>query len=139
MSEYTYESATETLRLDQEKKIKIKALQERMLKIKKAAKKCKRFVQKCEKKKGVVGGGGGEQIQKVKELFLDSQKMAITCQYELKSGNLGPHIKNQMQLLEKMRKYAQRFAEGARVIEKYNLNCEDMNFKSTKVKSCVLF
>ena len=106
----------------EEKKSKIKSLKERMLKIKKAAKKCKRFVQKCEKRKAVVGGGSGEQIEKVTELFLDSQKMAINCQIELKSSALGPHIENQKQLLDKMRKYAQRFADGARVIEKYRID-----------------
>ena len=46
--------------MDSAKKSKINGLKDRMLKIKKAAKKCKRFVQKCEKKKGVVGGGSGE-------------------------------------------------------------------------------
>lgn len=60
LSEYTCDSGAETLRLDSAKKSKINGLKDRMLKIKKAAKKCKRFVQKCEKKKGVVGGGSGE-------------------------------------------------------------------------------
>lgn len=120
--------------MDSIKKSKIKSLKDRMLKIKKAAKKCKRFVQKCEKKKGIVGGGSGEQTQKVKELFLDSQKMAQNCQNELKSSNLGPHIENYRQLLDKMKKYERRFAEGARVIDKYN----PIDDKS-KFKSCVLF
>ena len=65
-----------------------------MLKIKKAAKKCKRFVYKCEKHKQIVGAGSREQLQKLKELFLDSEKMAMRCQSELKSRSVGPHIEN---------------------------------------------
>lgn len=93
-----------------------------MVKIKKAAKKCKKFAQKYERKKGFVIGGAGsdEELQKVKVLFLDSRDMAKNCQKDLRDSELSPHIENCKQLFDKMGKYAQRFQDAAGLIDKYN-------------------
>ena len=114
-----------------------------MVKIKKAAKKCKRFAQKYERKKGFVIGGAGsdEELHKVKVLFLDSRDMAQNCQRELRNSELAPHIENCRQLYDKMGKYAKRFEEAAGLIDKYNPRSEDPSgqvAESTKYKSQII-
>lgn len=55
----------------------------------------------------------------------------MRCQGELKSKSIGPHIENYKELVEKMRKYADKFAQGAKVLEKYTV------LQKAKAKSCV--
>jgi hypothetical protein len=57
--------------------------------------------------------------------------MALRCRSELKSRSVGPHIENFKQLLEKMGKYADKFAQGARAIDKYSPH------QKSKAQSCV--
>lgn len=45
----------------------------------------------------------------------EMKKLALKCVYFLKSSQFNPHISNSKQLIEKMKKYAERFHEANRV------------------------
>lgn len=82
-----------------------------MLKVKEAAKKCKKF-QKKDKDDLKI-----KEIQKALEKFESNKKLAQDCAKELKNKNMESHIANAQSLQNKMQKYSELFQETIELIQ----------------------
>ena len=91
------------MKISDERKRQIHSSKRKMTRVKDAAKKYKKQL----KNKNF-------DPQLAKE-FTEMRKLALKCVYFLKPSQFGPHISNSKQLIEKMKKYAERFHEANRV------------------------
>lgn len=74
-----------------------------MLKVKEAAKKCKKFQKKDTDELKV------KEIQKALDKFESNKKLAQDCALQLKNKNMETHISNAQSLQNKMIKYTELF------------------------------
>lgn len=102
-----------TLKLNSQKRKYIDELHQKMMLVKEAAKKCKKFIKKSEKKQFT----NKNNLKKMRELMIDSAIMANKCETCLRSKHLGPHIQNYKQLIQSMKKYELRFNKAVELID----------------------
>jgi hypothetical protein len=75
-----------------------------MLRVKEAAKQCKRFLSKVERHDEDCSNS-----RELKELFTISKKISIKCVHFLKPEEFGTFISNGSDLVSKMKKYSEKF------------------------------
>ena len=73
-----------------------------MLRVKEAAKQCKRYLSKVER----------QESAELKELFTISKKISVKCVHFLKPEEFGTYISNSKELVIKMKKYSEKFQEA---------------------------
>ena len=76
-----------------------------MLRVKEAAKKCKRYLSKSERHENEDAGS----LKELKELFTINRKISIKCVHFLKPEEFGTYISNSSDLMVKMKKYTVKF------------------------------
>ena len=100
-----HKSESSISKMDPEKKKAIYSLKIKMLRVKEAAKKCKRFLAHGVQNRHESDGS----LEELKELFLVSKKISVKCVHFLKAGEFGTYISNSSDLTVKMRKYSEKF------------------------------
>jgi hypothetical protein len=90
-------------KIDPEKKKAIYSLKRKMIRVKEAAKKCKRFLAKPERHENDEG---------LREEFILNKKMSVKCVHFLKPEEFGTYISNSSDLIVKMKKYSEKFEEA---------------------------
>jgi hypothetical protein len=76
-----------------------------MLRVKEAAKKCKRYLSKIDRHENEDSDTKKEFI----ELFSISKKISVKCVHFLKPEEFGTYISNSSDLMIKMQKYSEKF------------------------------
>jgi Na+/phosphate symporter len=89
------------VKLDKEKLQRIRDIKVKMLKVKETTKKCRKLIKKKEKL------NPQDDLDKFSEFVDSCLKLAKSCIKQLKDPELGSHISNQKQLVDKLRKYSE--------------------------------
>jgi hypothetical protein len=73
-----------------------------MLRVKEAAKKCKRYLSKIDRHENE----DSDSKKELKELFSINRKISVKCAHFLKPEEFGTYISNSSDLMFKMKKYS---------------------------------
>ena len=100
-------------KIDPEKKKAIYSLKRKMLRVKEAARKCKRYLNRLDKH---------EQVDsELKESFTINRKISVKCIHFLKPEEFGTYISNSADLICKMKKYSEKFQEALDHMDSLNI------------------